>query len=167
MSVLDAVNDYILQYTDVVQDNLYRGYQNRSTLPQTQDYTMYYVERKVRIGTNVDKIEDIKTTVYSLQEYVVNIDFCGDNQETVEQRATDLAVLGRSFLSVNFFKTYSINFDYAEDVNYLPYVDETDQYVQRYRIVLHLTKWESVEVKSESAIHADVYVENVDAHHKP
>jgi len=167
MSVLTAVNDFILQYTDVQQDNLFRGYRNRSILPNTQDYTMYYMDSHARIGTNVDEISDFKTKVHELREYVVNIDFCGDKQEVVEERATNLAVLGRSFLSVNFFKTYNITFNYAEDAQYLPYVDETDQYVQRYRIVLHLTHWDNIEVKSESAIKADVYVENVDVHHKP
>ena len=165
--MLEAVNDYILQFTDVQQDNLFRGYQNRSTLPQTQDYTMYYYGDNSRIGTNVDEVGDLKTKVHSLREYVVNIDFCGDDQEALEDRATSLAVLGRSFLSVNFFKTYNITFNYAEEVKYLPYVDETDQYVHRYRIVLHLTRWDNVEINSQSAIKANVYVENVDAHHKP
>ena len=165
--VLEAVNDYILQYTDVQQDNLFRGYQNRSTLPQTQDYTMYWLGDNARIGTNVDEFQDYKTTVKALREYAVYIDFCGDDQEVVENRAISLAVLGRSFFSVNFFKTYGITFNYAEEVKYLPFVDETEQYVHRYRIVLHLTRWDSVDIDLESAVKADVYLENVDAHHKP
>ena len=165
--MLEAVNDYILKFTDVVQDNLFRGYQNSTTLPQTQDYTMYYYGDNSRIGTNVDEFKDTKTIVHTLREYTVNIDFCGDDQAKIQQRATNLAVLGRSFYSVDFFKTFGIAFNYAEDVKYLPFVDETEQYVHRYRIVLHLTRWDSVTVTQETAIHADVYVENVDAHHKP
>lgn len=165
--ILEAVNDYILQYTDVQQDNLFRGYQNRSTLPQTQDYTMYYLSGNSRIGTNVDDVDDFTTTVKALREYIVNVDFCGDDQETVEDRAKSLAVLGRSYISCKFFKTYGINFSYAENVQYLPFVDETEQYVHRYRIVLHLTRWDSVTISQETAIQAYVYIENVDAHHKP
>ena len=127
MLVLDAVNDYILQYTDVTQDTLFRGYQNRSALPQTQDYTLFYMDGNDRIGTNVDEVKDTKTTVHALREYVVTIDFCGDNQDVIEERATDLAVLGRSFLSVNFFKTYGITFNFADEVQYLPYTDDTEQ----------------------------------------
>ena len=78
--MLTAVNDYILQFTDVQQDNLFRGYRNRSTLPSTQDYTMYYMAGNARIGTNVDEINDFKTKVNSYREYIVNIDFCGENQ---------------------------------------------------------------------------------------
>ena len=165
--ILEAVNDYILRFTNVQQDNLFRGYQNRSTLPQTQDYTMYYLSGNSRIGTNVDDVDDLTTTVKALREYIVNVDFCGDDQETVEDRAKSLAVLGRSYLSCNFFKTYGINFNFAENVQYLPFVDETEQYVHRYRIVLHLTRWDSVTISQETAIQADVYIENVDAHHKP
>lgn len=167
MSVLEAVNDYILQYTDVQQDNLFRGYQNRSTLPQTQDYTMYWLGDNTRVGTNVDNFGDVDVTVSTLREYTVNIDFCGDDQERVENRARTLAILGRSFVSCNFFKPYNITYNYAEEVKYLPFVDETEQYVHRYRIVLHLTRWDSVVINQETAIQADVYLENVDAHHKP
>ena len=92
----EAVNDFILQYTDVVQDNLYRSYQNRSTLPQTNDYTMFYEMSENRIGTNVDEIRDKETEIKSLREYTMNIDFCGDNQESLMQRAKNLAIIGRS-----------------------------------------------------------------------
>ena len=79
--MLEAVNDFILQYTDVVQDNLYRGYQNRSTLPQVNDYTMFYEQSVNRIGTNVDEVKNTETEIKTLREYTVNIDFCGDDQE--------------------------------------------------------------------------------------
>lgn len=165
--VLEAVNDYILQYTNVQQDNLFRGYQNRSALPQTQDYTMYWLGDNTRIGTNVDEVKDTETTVNSLREYTVNIDFCGNDQEVVEERAKNLAVLGRSYFSVDFFKSYGITFNYAEEVKYLPFVDETEQYVHRYRIVLHLTRWDKVVVPQQTAIVVEPRIENVDEHHKP
>ena len=163
----EAVNDFILQYTDVVQDNLYRGYQNRSTLPQVNDYTMFYEMSENRIGTNVDEFRDKESEIKSLREYTMNIDFCGENQEALMQRAKNLAVVGRSFVGCNFFKDYGISLNYAEDVQYLPFVDEEQQYIHRYRIVLHLARWDSVTIKQDTAIKADVYIENVDAHHKP
>ena len=165
--VLEAVNDYILQYTDVQQDNLFRGYQNRSALPQTQDYTMYWLGDNTRIGTNVDEYKDFEATIHALREYTVNIDFCGDDQSSIEKRATNLAVLGRSYISVNFFKTYGITFNYAEEVKYLPFVDETEQYVHRYRIVLHLSRWDNVIVPQQTAIVVEPHIENVDVHHEP
>lgn len=163
----EAVNDFILKYTDVVQDNLYRGYQNRSTLPQINDWTMYYEQSVNRIGTNVDEVSDFETKLNTYREYTYNIDFCGDDQEKLSKRAKNLAVVGRSFVGCDFFKDYGISLNYAEDVQYLPFVDEEQQYIHRYRIVLHLARWDSVVIKQDTAIKADVYIENVDAHHKP
>ena len=165
--MLEAVNDFILQCTDVVQDNLYRGYQNRSTLPQTNDYTMYYEQSVNRIGTNVDDVGDTKTEIKSLREYTVNIDFCGVNQESLAERAMDIAVLGRSPYGCNFFKGYGITLNYADDVQYLPFVDEEQQYIHRYRIVLHLTRWDSVKLTQQTANVVSPHIENVDVHHKP
>ena len=165
--MLEAVNDFILQYTDVVQDNLFRGYQNRSTLPQVNDYTLYYEQSVNRIGTNVDEVKNTETEIKSLREYTVNIDFCGDDQEKLAERATDIAILGRSFYGCNFFKGYGVNLDYAEDVQYLPFVDEEQQYIHRYRIVLHLTRWDSVVLPQQTANVVSPHIENVDVHHIP
>lgn len=163
----EAVNDFILQYTDVVQDNLYRGYQNRSTLPQVNDYTMFYEMSENRIGTNVDEIRDTEAEIKSLREYTMNIDFCGDNQESLLERAKRLAIIGRSYFGCDFFKSYGITLNYAEDVQYLPFVDEEQQYIHRYRIVLHLSRWDSVVLPQETANAVSAYVENVDVHHEP
>lgn len=163
----EAVNDFILKYTDVAQDNLYQGYQNRSTLPQINDWTMYYDQSINRIGTNVEQYSDTEVTLYTLREYIVNIDFCGDDREKLAKRATTLAIVGRSFVGCNFFNEYGITLDYAEDVQYLPFVDEEQQYIHRYRIVLHLSRWDSVVIPQESANTLSAYIENVDVHHQP
>ena len=145
MDILEAVNDYILAYTDVVQDNLYRGYQNRATLPQTDDYTMYWMGDTSRVGTNVDEFTaQQKVKINTLQEKVVEIDFCHNDQDVAMNRAKTLAVLGRSYISCNFFKLLGFNFNFADDMQYLPFVDENEQWVHRYRIRLHLTEWDKI-----------------------
>ncbi len=163
----EAVNDFILQFTDVVQDNLFRGYQNRSTLPQVNDYTIFYEMSENRIGTNVDEFRDRETEVKSLREYTMNIDFCGDNQEVLLERAKKIAIVGHSYFGYNFFKGYGIALNYAEDVQYLPFTDEEQQYIHRYRIVLHLTRWDSVILPQQTAIVVEPNIENVDVHHTP
>lgn len=168
MSVLNAVNDYILKFTDVSQDNLFRGYQNRAALPQTDDYTFMYISGTKRIGTNVDEYGDTTDKIHTLQEYIVNVDFCGNSQEIVENRAMRLSVLGRSYASCEFFSDYGINFNFADDVQNLPFTDEEDQFVHRCRIVLHLTRWDDVTIQQPSA--KEVLVErivNVDVAYPP
>ena len=108
-----------------------------------------------------------KPLLYTLREYIINIDFCGDDREKLAKRATTLAIVGRSFVGCNFFNEYGITLDYAEDVQYLPYVDEEQQYIHRYRIVLHLSRWDSVVIPQESANTLSAYIENVDVHHQP
>ena len=168
MDILEAVNDYILQYTDVVQDNLYRGYQNRATLPQTDDYTMYYMDNYQRVGTNVDEFtaqQEVK--IHSLHEKTVNIDFCSNEQETAENHAKALAVLGRSYVSCEFFKRLGFNFNYADDMQYLPFVDENEQWVHRYRITLHLTEWDNLTLPQPNTEIVEVKVVNVDVAYPP
>ena len=167
--MLTAVNDFILQYTDIEQDNLYRGYQNRSALPQTNDYCFYWITGAKRVGTNVNEYTDRqKASLNTLNEYSVTIDFCGDDQEKQEERALNLAVLGRSEYACNFFKTYGINFNFADDVQYLPFVDENKQFVHRYRITLHLTRWDNLTLEQENANTVTVTkVVNVDVAYPP
>lgn len=167
MELLEAVNDYILQYTDVAQDNLYRGYQNRATLPQVDDYTMYWQDNAVRIGTNVDVFTDTEVNINALHEKIVTIDFCGSNKETVESRAKTLAVLGRSYISCDYFKKLGFNFNYADDVQYLPFTDENEQWVHRYRIVLHLTEWDKVTLTQQTAKEVVPRVVDVDVAYPP
>ena len=168
MDLLEAVNDYILQYTDVVQDNLYRGYQNRATLPQTDDYTMYYMDSFERVGTNVDTfMEKQEVSINTLLEKGVNFDFCSNEQEVAEAHAKNLAVLGRSYLSCKFFKKLGFNFNFADDMQYLPFVDENEQWVHRYRIALHLTEWDNLTLPQPNTEIVEIKVVNVDVAYPP
>lgn len=54
--MFEAVNDFILKFAPgVVQDNIYRGYFNRASLPDVQDYTVISVSDTSRVGTNIGR----------------------------------------------------------------------------------------------------------------
>lgn len=168
MELLEVVNDYILEYTDVTQEKLFRGYQNRATLPQTDDYTMYYFDSTQRVGTNVNEYTNTEVSINALQEQRVNVDFCGNDQSVVRTHATRLAVLGRSFISTDYFKKQGFNYNYADDMQYLPFTDENQQWVHRYRITLHLTEWDNVTLTQETAKEVVIdKVVNVDVAYPP
>lgn len=170
--MFDAVNNFILKYAPgVEQDSIYRGYFNRASLPQQQDYTVIAVSDTARVGTNVSDdaqgADNIYTTL-ALREYSVDVDFVHQDEAVARQRAAVIETLGRSYVAVDFFKALNIGFNYADPVLYLPFTDTSDQYVERYRVTLHLTVWDGVSVEQQYADKVEIQrVENIDAHHKP
>ena len=96
------------------------------------------------------------------------MDFSHYDQEKVQERAGILEILGRSELSVEFFEKHSVCFLYADDMQYLPYVDDANQFIHRYRVALHLSCWEGVKIKQDYFAKAGLSrLENVDIHHPP
>lgn len=171
MKILDATCDYITAFcSDIPSDIIYRGYGNRSALPKGQRYVVLVLADTARIGTNVSSDVQAADNVYetkSLREYIVDIDFISDNQQQAQENAGTLEILSRSYIATSFFAEYGIGFNYADTLRYLPFVDQTDQYIHRYRITLHLTCWETVSVPQEYAEKIELNrVENIDAHHK-
>lgn len=170
--VLDTVNKFILfACPDVQQETLYRGYENRNALPGEQDYTVYAIDSTARRGTNVnDFAQTVDDTMITkvLREYLVTVDFCNNSQETARNRAANLEGLANCYIGIDFFKKDNIGFTYADEPEYLPYTDLTEQYIHRYRVTLHMTVWEDYTAVQQYADEVVLRrVENIDAHHKP
>ncbi len=162
-----AVNDFILKYAPgVTQERLFRGYSNRLSLPESQDFTVYSLANAERIGTNVNEWGRDEVKTKTLRQYVFDIDFCNIRQEKARMRAATIATLGRSYIAARFFEKRNIALNYATDISYLPYVDLTEQYIHRCRVSLYLTAWDEVNVAEEYAENVRATVENIDAHHK-
>ena len=170
--VLDVVNNFILFCCpDVPQDRLYRGYENRNALPKVQDYVVYAVDSTARRGTNVnDFAQTVDDTMVTkvLREYLISVDFFSNSQETARSRAANMEGLANCYIGIDFFRKENIGLSYADEPEYLPYADLTQQYIQRYRVTLHLTVWEEYTAEQQYADEVVLQrVENIDAHHKP
>lgn len=169
--MLEAVYDFITNFTTAKPDNIFQGYQNRMALPPEESYAVISVEGVQRVGTNLlDTSLSANSQITSsvMREYSVSVDFIGIDQDEVLGFANTLENVGRSYLAVDFFKTYNISFNYVDETEYLPFTGETDQYLHRYRIRLHFTEWQSVTVTQQYADNVEINrVENIDAHHKP
>lgn len=169
--MLGAVYDFVMAYApNAIQNNIFRGWQNRMALPQTQEFIVISVQDTLRIGTNINNYEkslDNKITTKTLREYIVDVDFCNIKKEIAQKQAATIESIGRSYIAVDFFNKYDIGFNYADDVEYLPYTDEQDQYLHRYRVSLHFTKWEETTIQQDYFSNVKLRVENIDAHHKP
>lgn len=183
--MLNVVAEFLKQYIGVQNDALYRGYSNRMALPGKQCYVVLAMLDTLRIGTNIQdytRSEQSIRTPSALIEYIISVDFCSIDNEAALQKATTLEILSYDLGTVQFFNEYDMGFHYAENMDYLPFVAEQDEYVHRYRVNLHIGSWRSTDLKQEYA--EDVRfgvvkptkpgdptrinrIENVDVHHKP
>lgn len=154
--MLEAVNDFILEYTDIEQDKLFRGWQNRMALPSDQEYCLYYLSSTKRIGTNTKNWSDFVADVNTLREYVVTIDINDIDSERAMNRAATLETIARSYLGTTFFKKRNCGLLYADDIRYMPFTDENHQYIYRYLVDLHLTAWNKAQVPQDSAIEVKI-----------
>lgn len=169
--MLKVISDFITTYTSMPEDNIFIGYQNRMSLPAEALYAVIFVESTARIGTNVldqSLASEGQITSKVMREYAVNVDFAGLDQNAVLQMASTLENIGRSYIAVDFFADYGASFTYCDDLQYLPYVTQQDQYIHRYRLILHYTVWEEVTIAQQYADTVEINrVENIDADHKP
>lgn len=169
-----AVEAYLRAYMQppLTAEQIYLGQQNNSALPKTREHVVFFLASTRRIGTNVGEqivTEAGTTETRSYREYVVNVDFCDADYQRALQRAEYFETLGRSDIAVDFFKkNYNIALLYCENMQFLPYTDDTNQYINRYRLPLHLAFWTVYKYQTEYFDKiAITRLENVDVHHKP
>ena len=181
--VLGAVNDFILAYvknTDVValtQPQVIRGWQNVvSALPKdNQEYAVLTLLATTRHGTNVhryahaDGDTGLVETVSRMAEHMVQVDFCSAYPQQAEEaariRAEIQETLTRDRVAVDYFASCGFSACYAEDVRPLPFQNESEQWVARYVVTMHLSGWTDVPLDLDSFEDVNLYLENVDVHH--
>lgn len=169
-----AVYDYVLAYALPALDPeyIYRGWQNRGALPpDTNEYAVISILNQTRVGTNVRVyIADTaggRQSEKTLVRFQVQVDFCSDNYLS-RRRAQALETITMSAAGVQFFNNRGLSSLYAEGVRDLSFVDESDQFVQRHMVLLHLSCWSGMGVEIEGFDRAAVErIENVDVHHPP
>ena len=181
--VLGAVNDFILKYVknaDIgpfAQPQIVRGWQNVvSALPKdSQEYAVLTLLATTRHGTNVhrythaDGDTGLVETVSRMAEHMVQVDFCSAFPQQTEEaaciRAEILEMLTRDRVATDFFAAYGFTACYAEDVRPLSFQNESEQWVARYSITMHLSGWTETPLDLASFEDVDLYIENVDVHH--
>lgn len=159
MSTLDAVYDFITQFTDVAPANVLRGYGQRNALPPDQDFCIFEMDDLERVGSNGQTWTDTTTTLSRLLNFSVIIDFIGNNRETQAKRAANIEILSRSLEGAAFFDAYDLSLLYAETPQYLPYIYESNAYTHRYRVTLRFCKWEELTLTEQTA--QEVTVNNI------
>lgn len=184
LDLLTVVNRFILACIQpgIPQERLYRGYQNRMAVltDDGEDYCVYSISNTVRVGTNVTMFSASSIGTESLREYVVDVDFASTEEQVSLNRAECLETLAHSFFGVEHFRAQGYGLLFADDIKPLPYVNDADQYVYRYRVPLHVTSWRSAWMEQDYFERAEIgpnhngganpsplspFFENVDVHH--
>ena len=176
--MLNAVYDFVVKYApNVIQDNVFKGYQNRISSPKCNNFIVISLEDTLRIGTNISDYSSSQNNQYGanvLRDFIIAIDFCSTKQEVAQEQAEIIETLCNSYIAVNFFNEYNLCFNYSDDVEYIPYVDLQQQYLHRYRVLLHINKWKNAVVSQQFADKVEITqmiqnarIENIDTHHKP
>ena len=170
--ILGAVYTMLVDKMGIDGNLIVRGWQNRAALPNSTDYVVLTLLTERRHGTNVHEWADDATsetdiveTISMLGEHTVQVDFCGQDEQEVMARATQLAIIARDGVAVEFFKPYGILPLYAEDVRQAPFTDEQRQWEVRYIVTLHLECWHDLAIPRPAFTNVNIQIEDVDVHH--
>ena len=132
------------------------GDQQNMVLPENEDYVIYTVSGLTRHGTtSEDYNPDGETlSLHELNEVVVKVDCYADSTNSTKDdailraqiRANNLNTLFRSSVAPDFFKRYGISALYADDAQNTTLVSDSQQYLHRWTVSLHLCFKSSVVV---------------------
>ena len=132
------------------------GDQQNMVLPENEDYVIYTVSGLTRHGTTSEDYDPDGETLalHELNEVVVKVDCYADSTNSTQDdailraqiRANNLNTLFRSSVAPDFFKRYGISALYADDAQNTTLVSDSQQYLHRWTVSLHLCFKSSVVV---------------------
>lgn len=153
-ALYDFLTTYITPAIDPSQ--VLAGDQQNMVLPENEDYVIYTVSGLTRHGTTSEDYDPEGETLslHELNEVVVKVDCYADSTNSTQDdailraqiRANNLNTLFRSSVAPDFFKRYGISALYADDAQNTTLVSDSQQYLHRWTVSLHLCFKSSVVV---------------------
>lgn len=172
IDVLGAAHDFLRAHIRPVPEHIVRGWQNRAALPNASAYAVLTLINAPRRGTNVHVWENdsagdgITENVRMLTLYEVQVDFCGLDEALVGRQAARLVMLARDAVGVEFFQERGLSCLYADDPRALPFSNDLQQWEVRYSVTLRLSGWSDADIARDAFRDVNIYLENIDQHHK-
>lgn len=160
-----AVYEFIAAFTSIDRNNIIKGWQNTNILPPlTESYAVFTSINAKRRGTNEERYMPDDNVLMLEKSNMVDyqIDIVASDAETARNNISALETVARSATGVDFFNTYNINLLYAEDARAIETVSKTDNYVNRYMIMLHLEEINTVTVPQDYFDKVEVNTELAD-----
>lgn len=147
------------------------GDQQNMVLPENEDYVIYTVSGQIRHGTTSEDYDPDGETLslHELNEVVVKVDCYADSTNSTQDdailraqiRANNLNTLFRSSVAPDFFKRYGISALYADDAQNTTLVSDSQQYLHRWTVNLHLCFKSSVVVPQPGFTKMDVKMNSI------
>lgn len=147
------------------------GDQQNMVLPENEDYVIYTVSGLTRHGTTSEDYDPDGETLslHELNEVVVKVDCYADSTNSTQDdailraqiRANNLNTLFRSSVAPEFFKHYGISALYADDAQNTTLVSDSQQYLHRWTVSLHLCFKSSVVVPQPGFTKMDVKMNSI------
>ena len=141
------LSTYVIPEID--QLNIFAGDQQNMVLPEGEDYVVYHILSQIRHGTNSETYDpqNEELTLKELNEITVQVDCYADSTNSSDDdailraqiRANNLHMIARSSVAVEFFKPYGISALYAEDAVNSDITSDSNQYLHRWTVRLHLS----------------------------
>lgn len=143
----------------VNSDCIFLGSQENMVLPEGEDYVIYQVIQQIRHGTTTEKYDPDKELLElkELNEIIVKVDCYADSTNSTDNdallraqiRANNLNLLFRSSVACSFFKSYGISALYAEDATDTTLISDSNQYLHRWSVNIHLSMPNTLTVTQE------------------
>ena len=147
------------------------GDQQNMVLPENEDYVIYTVSGLTRHGTTSEDYDPDGETLslHELNEVVVKVDCYADSTNSTQDdailraqiRANNLNTLFRSSVAPDFFKRYGISALYADDAQNTTLVSDSQQYLHRWTVSLHLCFKSSVVVPQPGFTAMDIKMNSI------
>lgn len=153
-ALYEFLTTYITPAIDPTQ--ILAGDQQNMVLPENEDYIIFTIVSQMRHGTTSEDYDPDGETLslHELNEAVVKVDCYADSTNSTQDdailraqiRANNLNTLFRSSVAPDFFKRYGISALYADDAQNTTLVSDSQQYLHRWTVGLHLSFKSSVVV---------------------
>lgn len=147
------------------------GDQQNMVLPENEDYVIYTVSGLTRHGTTSEDYDPDGETLslHELNEVVVKVDCYADSTNSTQDdailraqiRANNLNTLFRSSVAPDFFKRYGISALYADDAQNTTLVSDSQQYLHRWTVSLHLCFKSSVVVPQQGFTEMGININSI------
>lgn len=148
-NLVTAINDYLVKFCSpaIPAQNVFWGNQNNIALPKDNDYIIFSYLTSARQGTNRltwTPVGDDNVELMETLETTYQIDFYANTNNSRDGlnamlRAQCIEMISRSHYGVEHFNKYGISLLYADDVRDMTFVGDSDTYVRRATLTLHLS----------------------------